>query len=81
MAPVNAKPRFLMNNPRALKITASAVNTRWGITIAVAKPEPICSAVDAPLPAAPDQYVAEYIRYSTPNINEISRHLLNFWLA
>ena len=28
--------------------------------------------------AAPDQYVAEYIRYSTPNINEISRHLLNF---
>ena len=54
------------------------VNTRWGITIAVAKPEPICSAVDAPLPAAPDQYVAEYIRYSAPNINEISRHLLNF---
>lgn len=28
IAPVKAKPRFLMNNPKALNITASTVNTK-----------------------------------------------------
>ena len=55
IAPVNAKPRFFMNKPNPLKSTARAVQIKCGITKAVAIPDPICSAVSAPLPAVPDQ--------------------------